>query len=72
MPYGSDTSNSRSRAVAVPAESEVYEHWLDIDSEPGIPGRAALVAWSEAHPLAVIATAAVAFWAPVIAALWFG
>jgi hypothetical protein len=68
MPYNSDRSNRR--AIAVPAE--VHEDWLDIEGEPALPGRLALIEWSESHPLAVIATAAVALWAPIIAALCFG
>ena len=72
MPIASHRPD-QARSHAVPQELAVFEDWLDI-GEPAddLPGRQALVAWSEAHPFAVIAAASLAFWVPVILAFSFG
>jgi hypothetical protein len=77
------TRSQKTQAMAAAAEAEpeasyrLLDEWLRIENDhanPGfiVPGREAVVAWSETHPVTVLVAAGVAVWGPVLSAITFG
>jgi hypothetical protein len=77
------TRSQKTQAMAAAAEAEpeagyeLLDEWLRIENEhtnPGfvLPGRAAVMAWSETHPVTVLVAAGIAIWGPVLSAIYLG
>ena len=71
------STRSQKTQATVAATHQLLDEWLRIEAEhanPGfaLPNRAAVVAWSENHPIAVLFCANLAAFAPVFGALTFG
>jgi hypothetical protein len=78
------TRNKKAQAgVVAAAEAEpeaicpLLDEWPRIETEHTnlgfvLPDREAVVAWSEKHPVTVLAAASFAIWGPVLGAITFG
>jgi hypothetical protein len=61
-------------AAEMEACTQLLDEWLEIENAQSVSGfvlpeRAAVVAWCENHPRAVVVVGNLAFWAPLLAVM---